>query len=148
MKDTSRSLCYPVYGVIVFYLVKQSAKPQGFLFYSKIILVLISTSKWNYGSFLLSFIHYFLTLSFCPSLLLSFIFPHSLTQTLSHPSIYSPTHPSAHPPTHPTIRSIVHSINHSYSLTHSLTHPPTDSFVSSLVRSFIQTPIKQSINYL
>ncbi len=32
MKDTSRSLCYPVYVVIVFYLVKQSAKPLGFLF--------------------------------------------------------------------------------------------------------------------
>ncbi len=33
MKDTSRSLCYPVYVVIVFHLVKQSAKPLGFLFH-------------------------------------------------------------------------------------------------------------------
>ncbi len=32
MNDTSRSLCYPVYVVIVFHLVKQSAKPLGFLF--------------------------------------------------------------------------------------------------------------------
>ncbi len=32
MKDISRSLCYPVYVVIVFHLVKQSAKPLGFLF--------------------------------------------------------------------------------------------------------------------
>ncbi len=31
VKDTSRSLCYPVYVVIVFHLVKQSAKPLGFL---------------------------------------------------------------------------------------------------------------------
>ncbi len=31
VKDTSRSLCYPVYVVIVFHLVKQSAKPHGFL---------------------------------------------------------------------------------------------------------------------
>ncbi len=32
MKYTSRSLCYPVYVVIVFHLVKQSAKPLGFMF--------------------------------------------------------------------------------------------------------------------
>ncbi len=32
MNDTSRSLCYPVYVVIVFHLVKQSAKPLGFFF--------------------------------------------------------------------------------------------------------------------
>ncbi len=32
VKDTSRSLCYPVYVVTVFHLVKQSAKPLGFLF--------------------------------------------------------------------------------------------------------------------
>ncbi len=32
VKDTSRSQCYPVYVVIVFNLVKQSAKPVGFLF--------------------------------------------------------------------------------------------------------------------
>ncbi len=32
VKDTSRSLCYPVLcGHNVFYLVKQSAKPLGFL---------------------------------------------------------------------------------------------------------------------
>ncbi len=31
MKDTSRSLCYPVYVVIVFHLLKQSDKPLGFL---------------------------------------------------------------------------------------------------------------------
>ncbi len=31
VKDTSRSLCYPVYVVIVFHLVKQSAKLLGFL---------------------------------------------------------------------------------------------------------------------
>ncbi len=33
MKDTSRSLCYPAYVVIVFHLVKQSAKPLGFLLF-------------------------------------------------------------------------------------------------------------------
>ncbi len=32
VKDTSRSLCYPVYVAIVFHLVKQSAKPLGSLF--------------------------------------------------------------------------------------------------------------------
>ena len=32
VKDTSRSLCYPVYVVIVFHLVKQSTKSLGFLF--------------------------------------------------------------------------------------------------------------------
>ena len=32
MKDTSRSLCYPVFVVIVFHLVKQSAKPLVFFF--------------------------------------------------------------------------------------------------------------------
>ena len=31
VKDTSRYLCYPVYVVIVYHLVKQSAKPLGFL---------------------------------------------------------------------------------------------------------------------
>ncbi len=31
MKGTSRSLCYPVYVVVVFHFVKQSAKPLGFL---------------------------------------------------------------------------------------------------------------------
>ncbi len=33
VKDISRSLCYPVYVVIVFHLVNQSAKPLGFLFF-------------------------------------------------------------------------------------------------------------------
>ncbi len=37
MKDTSRSLCYPVYVVIVFHLVKQSARPLGFLFFIQIL---------------------------------------------------------------------------------------------------------------
>ncbi len=32
VNDTSRSLCYPVYVVIVFHRVKQSAKPLGCLF--------------------------------------------------------------------------------------------------------------------
>ncbi len=32
MKETSRSLCYPVYVVIDFHLVKQRARPLGFLF--------------------------------------------------------------------------------------------------------------------
>ncbi len=32
VKDTSRSLCYQFYVVIVFHLVKQRAKPLGFLF--------------------------------------------------------------------------------------------------------------------
>ncbi len=42
VKDTSsRSLCYPVYVVIVFHLVKQSAKPLGFLFF----VLLLKKSK-------------------------------------------------------------------------------------------------------
>ena len=36
VKDTSRSLCYPGYVAIVFHLVKQSAKPLGFLFITDI----------------------------------------------------------------------------------------------------------------
>ncbi len=48
VKDTSRSLCYPVYVVIVFHLVKQSAKPLGFLFEGcNIIFLLMYVSQNN-----------------------------------------------------------------------------------------------------
>ena len=40
VKDTSRSLCYPVYVVIVFHLVKQSAKPLGFLLFFFVFVLL------------------------------------------------------------------------------------------------------------
>ncbi len=40
VKDTSRSLCYSVYVVIVFHLVKQSVKPLGFLFCHRLLKLL------------------------------------------------------------------------------------------------------------
>ncbi len=49
VKDTSRSLCYPVYVVIVFHLVKQSAKPLGFLFFLIFFTIMFSFSlTWDH----------------------------------------------------------------------------------------------------
>ncbi len=48
MNDTSRSLCYPVYVVIVFHLAKQSAKPLGFLLLFTVTLYMYAPEACNY----------------------------------------------------------------------------------------------------
>ncbi len=71
VKDTSRSLCYPVYVVIVFHLVKQSAKPLGFLFtFVSFFLQLLSPFLPSGLLFCFTSSLFFVLLTFC-----FFLFP-------------------------------------------------------------------------